>query len=196
MLRSTLILTVLLTFFTFHGFAQKSAVSFSFFSHATSLPGGTWAGAVHPGLDIGLQTRLREKENSRTFLTWKLGYYYHRLVHHGLQIYGEYNWDFKLFRGLRLGVAGGLGYLHTFEKHEIFKLEDSGDYRRVGRLGKAHAQISIASGLLYQASSLFQPFIQYRFRMVTPFVREYVPLLPATSIHIGLYVPITPSNHE
>ena len=170
--------------------AQKSAFSFSAFTHATSLPGGTWAGAVHPGFDVGLQTRLKQRENSRSYLNWKVGYYFHRLVHHGVQVYGEYNWDFNLYHGFGAGVAGGLGYLHTFEAHEIYKLGDDGTYNRSGRLGKAHAQISIATGLHYRLSNQWQPFLQYRLRMITPFVNEYVPLLPATSIHAGIFIPI------
>ncbi|MBK8502628.1 MAG: hypothetical protein IPL46_10650 [Saprospiraceae bacterium] len=41
----------------FAGLAQKSAYSISLFNHATSLPGGSWAGAWHPGFDLGLQRK-------------------------------------------------------------------------------------------------------------------------------------------
>lgn len=189
MARSLLILNITLLLLSQVN-AQKTAFSWSLFTHATSLPGGTWAGAWHPGFDAGLQTRLREKENSRTFLHWKLGYYYHRLVHHGVQLYGEYNWSFNIYKRLGADMAGGLGYLHTFEDHEIFKLDKLGAYKRNGRLGKSHAMISVATGLHYRLPNSWQPFIHYRLRMVTPFVNEYVPLLPSTSLHFGTLVPI------
>ncbi|MBK8502627.1 MAG: hypothetical protein IPL46_10645 [Saprospiraceae bacterium] len=35
-----------------------------------------------------------------------------------------------------------------------------------------------------------QPFLEYRFSMVTPFVNKYVPLLPAVSLHAGVLIPI------
>lgn len=196
MTRSQLVCTGLL--FMCYNFspAQKTALSFSLFSHATSLPGGTWAGAWHPGFDVGVQTHVRQKEKSLTYLHWKFGYYYHRLVHHGVQLYGEYNWDISVYKKLGAGVAGGLGYLHTLEDHEIFKLNDQGSYQKTGKLGKAHAQISVSTNLNYHLSNGWQPFLQYRFRLVTPFVNKYVPLLPATSVHAGVFIPLIPTSSE
>jgi hypothetical protein len=94
-----------------------------------------------------------------------------------------------------LGWSGGIGYLHTFELHEKFKLNSNGLYRRAGQLGSAHGQASAAIKFLY--SSLYvSPFIEYRIRMVTPFVNKYVPLLPSTSLHVGLYFIINASKPE
>ena len=177
---------------SFAGFAQKSAYSFSLFNHTSSLPGGSWTGAWHPGFDLGIQTQLKSKEQSQTFFLWKFGYYYHRLVHHGFQLYGEYNWRFKIHKHWGAGVSGGLGYLHTIENHEIFKLTPEGHYEKSGRFGKAHSQFSTAFNVHYKLSRDIQTFVEYRFRMVTPFVKKYVPLLPAVSLHAGVLIPITP----
>jgi hypothetical protein len=176
----------LLTLYAFFNLAAQHPYSLSIFNHATTLPPNGISGPLHPGIDIGISTRYREKTSSRSFLHWKLGYYYHRLVHHGIQLYGEYTKQYTLFSKLGLGWSAGLGYVHTIELHEKFKLDASGEYERTGRLGKPHAQLSVGAALHYPMGKV-SPFIQYRVRMVTPFVNEYVPLLPSTSWHIGFY---------
>jgi len=190
MVRHLLLAEVLLLLF-FSSYAQSKIISFSLFNHATSLPLGTWAGALHPGFDVGLQTHLKQKARSEHFLHWKLGYFYHRLVHHGIQLYGEYQWNFDVYKRLQSGLSGGLGYFHSFEDHEIFRLSDNGTYEKTGRAGKAHVQISGAVNLLYRLENGWRPFVCYRFRLITPFVNEYVPVLPAVSVHAGVFFPLT-----
>lgn len=166
-------------------------MSISFFNHATTLPPKGFSGPLHPGIDLGYSTGLKHKENTFSFFHWKLGYYYHRLVHHGIQLYGEYHKQYKLVGRVGLGWSGGLGYLHTIELHEKFKLKEDGTYGRTGRLGKPHAQASLSLNAHYRLDRLI-PFIEYRVRMVSPFVNKYVPLLPSTSLHFGTYFNINP----
>lgn len=176
--------------FGLSGYAQD-ALSVSLFNHASSLPGGNWAGAIHPGLDVAVITHWKSREKTERSIYWHASYYYHRLVHHGILLYGEYNWQKRILGNLGFGLAGGAGYQHTFENHQIFSLNPSGKYERSTRAGKAHAHLSLAVKLKYTlAKSSIEPFLQYRFRLITPFVKTYVPLLPAESIHIGTYFPI------
>ena len=192
------------TFFTFFitfglacvlypiSFAQN-VMSLSLFNHATALPPNGFSGPLHPGLDVGISSKIKMKAKSSSYLLWKAGYYYHRLVHHGIQLYTEYNKLYPLTEDFGLSWSGGLGYLHTFELHEKFKLQPEGNYERTGRMGKPHAQVSVSAGLFYQFQSI-TPFIQYRVRMITPFVNSYVPLLPSTSIHLGIYYTLNPKT--
>jgi hypothetical protein len=164
----------------------QEQLSISLFNHATTLPPKGFAGPLHPGIDIGISTHLKPKENTLSFYHWKLGYYYHRLVHQGIQVYGEYHKQYTVLKPFGLGWSGGLGYLHTFELHEKFILGGDGTYRRTGRLGKPHAQASLAVQL-FGRWGYCAPFAEYRVRLVSPFVNKYVPLLPSTSLHIGAY---------
>lgn len=160
--------------------------SVSVFNHAAALPLKSWAGAVHPGIDVGLRTGVKDHPRSQKYFQHTLGYYYHRLVHHGTQLYSEYHWDATVVSRFGVGLAGGLGLLHTKEIHEIFKLKN-GDYQRTGRWGKLHGQGSVAVKLWYRSQNkAIQPFMAYRFRMVSPFVKEYVPLFPSVSLHAGI----------
>jgi hypothetical protein len=176
--------------FVLIGYTQD-ALSASLFNHASSLPAGNWAGAIHPGLDVALITNTKVREKTVRSLHWHASYYYHRLVHQGVLLYGEYNWQKNIIGNLGFGLAGGGGYQHTFENHEIFSLDKSGKYDRSAKLGKAHAHISLAAKIQYRmVKNSFEPFLQYRFRLITPFVKTYVPLLPAESIHLGTTFPI------
>ncbi len=181
----------ILAYLVYSRAGAQGQVSISFFNHATTLPPKGFSGPLHPGIDFGISTGLKQKEKSLSFFHWKLGYYYHRLVHQGIQLYGEYHKQYKLAGRFGLGWSGGLGYLHTIELHEKFKLREDGTYARTGRLGKPHAQASLSLNAHYRLDRLI-PFIEYRVRMVSPFVNKYVPLLPSTSLHIGTYININP----
>ncbi|NND32336.1 MAG: hypothetical protein HKN76_07055 [Saprospiraceae bacterium] len=176
--------------FAQNGFAQD-AFSVSVFNHAASLPGGTWAGAIHPGFDLAMITHTKARQKSERSIHWHASYYYHRLVHHSFLLFGEYNWQKKIIGNLGFGLAGGAGYQHTFEDHEIFSLNKSGKYERSAKAGKAHAHISLAAKIQYPLGKRrFEPFLQYRLRLITPFVKTYVPVLPAESYHVGISFPL------
>lgn len=178
-----------------HQVQSQKLMSVSFFNHSTTLPPHIFGGPLHPGLDIGYTKSQDLRKNKISFIQWKAGYYYHRLVHHGIQAYGEYNRMYGGPNRWKWGWSGGLGYLHTIELHEKFKLQNNGLYGRTGRAGSSHVQTSISIKLLY--SSLYvAPFLEYRFKMITPFVNKYVALLPSTSVHLGLYFIIHPSQKE
>ncbi|MBP9744700.1 MAG: hypothetical protein WBC35_16475 [Saprospiraceae bacterium] len=169
--------------------------SLSLFNHATTLPPKGFTSVLHPGFDIGISWKQKEKKHSTSFIHYKLGYYYHRLVHQGIQLYGEYTKQYDVIKNTGISWSAGLGYLHTLELHEIFKYSDTEKYRRIGKLGSPHAQLSASIGIYAQIKSL-KPFIQYRVSMVTPFVNSYVPLLPSTSLHIGTYYSLNTKNKD
>jgi len=167
--------------------SAQQLLSLSIFNHATALPPQGISGQLHPGIDIGY-TKLKRPLNKKSgFIQWKAGYYYHRLVHHGIQLYGEYNKVYPIIKNkFMFGWSGGLGYLHTIELHEKFKLKSDGQYTSTGKLGKPHAQVSLATKIIFANKSI-SPFLEYRLRFSTPFVNKYVPLLPSTSLHLGFY---------
>lgn len=168
--------------------AQKTFTA-SFFNNAVSLPGGSFSSPLHPGFDLGVVLPLYKGKRWERSIIPRLGYFHQRLVHHGIQIYGEYTWRYFMVQGIALEGALGVGYLHTLEQHDIFTLQADGTYKRTGRWGKPHIQASAALGFSFAPPEWsVRPFLSYRFRVIAPFVREYVPILPATSLHLGLYV--------
>lgn len=164
----------------------------SVFNNAIALPGGSFTAPFHPGLDIGWEVSIRKGNRWDQLLTTRLGYYNQRIVHHGVQLYSEYSWRFHAAEGIALDGGAGLGYLHTFEQHDIFSLQSDGTYQRTGRAGKPHIMFSTMLGIYISPPEWpVQPFLQYRFRVMAPFVKSYVPFLPATSLHLGVTFPLT-----
>ncbi|MBK7342133.1 MAG: hypothetical protein IPJ06_02815 [Saprospiraceae bacterium] len=164
----------------------------SFFNNAVALPGGSFSAPFHPGVDVGWMYPVKVGKRWEQQLTTRLGYYNQRIVHHGLQLYSEYTWRYHIADGLSLDGGFGVGYLHTFEQHDLFTLSSNGTYERTGKGGKPHFMASAMLGLLLAPPEwAVKPFIQYRFRVMTPFVKSYVPLLPSTSLHLGATFPLT-----
>ena len=184
----TLILVALMGVLHLTVLQAQQTFTVSIFNNALSLPGGSFSSPFHPGVDVGWVLPIREGKRWDQMLILRAGYYHQRLVHHGLQAYGEYTWRYKIVEGLAAEGAAGLGYIHTLEQHDIFKLQSDGTYKQVGQWGKPHGQASFALGISFSPPEWpVRPFLTYRFRVLTPFVNEYVPVLPATSLHIGTY---------
>ncbi|MCF8237387.1 MAG: hypothetical protein K9I85_04470 [Saprospiraceae bacterium] len=164
----------------------------SLFNNAVALPGGSFSAPFHPGVDIGWVYTVKDGDRWDQLLTTRLGYYNQRIVHHGIQLYSEYTWRFLIADGLSIDGGAGLGYLHTLEQHDLFTLKSDGAYERTGYAGKPHVMISAMLGLnLAPPEWAVKPFLQYRFRVMTPFVKSYVPFFPATSLHLGATFPLT-----
>jgi hypothetical protein len=167
--------------------AAQQTFAVSVANHAIALPGGSFSAPFHPGIEASWLYPVRQGERWNQSLACRLGFFHQRLVHDGVQLYAEYSWLYRLLPGLYADMGAGLGYLHTFEHHEIFRQDAAGIYRRTGQWGKPHLQASAVLGLLTAPPGWpVRPFLQYRFRVMYPFVQEYVPFLPATSLHLGL----------
>ena len=161
--------------------------SMSVFNHAIALPGPAILSSAHLGADMGLTFYYKERSKHERFLHTQLGVYYQRLIHTGVQLYGEYHYRYRLARQLGIDGAVGLGGLSTVMATELFHLNEWGQYEATGR-ARMHVQASAAIGLTYgQRTQRFQPFVQYRFRVFTPFAKAYVPFVPCTSLHIGAF---------
>lgn len=191
-MRSWLI-SILFTCVLVAGHAQTTRTfTVSLFNNAVALPGGSFSSPFHPGVDFGWIYTVKDGNRWDQLLTTRLGYYNQRLVHHGLQLYSEYTWRYIIADGLAMDGGLGVGYLHTFEQHDLFTLKSDGTYERTGQGGKPHFMASAMLGLVLAPPEwAVKPFIQYRFRIMTPFVNSYVPLLPATSLHLGATFPLT-----
>lgn len=171
-----------------HNLKAQQTFTASISNHAISMPGGSFRSPFHPGVDLGWVMSLHEGQRWDRMAIFRLGYFHQRLVHHGFQLYGEYTWRYNIYQGLAAEAATGIGYLHTLEMHQIFQLQEDGTYEQVGRWGKPHIQASAAIGFSFAPTDwLVRPFLMYRFTVMAPFVKEYVPILPATSLHIGTY---------
>lgn len=146
---------------------------------------------IHPGFSLGYHFRIRSSKKSERFLKATLGYYYHRYVQHGVQLYGTWHYRYRLGSLLSVEGAAGVGYLHAISAVEVFKLNASGEYVKQKNWGRPKLMLPLQMALSIackknnpQASRFF---VQYQFWMQAPFVKNYVPLLPNTALHLGYF---------
>jgi hypothetical protein len=177
---------------------QGSPLTISVFTNATSLPPGVLANLfvypLHPGVTIGTAFKYNDSERHEIFQTVKLGYLYHRYSQHAAQLYTEGAYRFNFKNGIGIGPLLGLGYLHSFPDTQIFELQENGEYEKKISFGKPQvmATVAVEAGYTFSISEArpVRVFMNYQFWLQFPFVRQYVPLLPNTALHVGVSVPL------
>ncbi len=167
-------------------------VSFSVFNNATQLPGSGVAGIihlpVHPGFSFGTQYQYKLAGKYRLYQTARAGYFYQSHAHHAIQLYSELGYD-RLF-GNRFSLRGkvGAGYMHFFPISEVFEFKD-GEYQVKSNRGRPQLMFTVSLGpaisLINNEKINIKAFVDYQFWLQYPFVNEYIPLLPNSSLHVG-----------
>lgn len=182
-------------------------VSISVFNNQTTLPVGMKLGItespVHPGISIGTSFLWQEKSRHLLQQTATFGYYYHRYSQHGIQLYTELQYRYTRFKWLQPEAGVGLGYLHAISDLEQFKLNSNGEYEKKKNFGRPQVMVSTHIGLFIPlkkntantACTMCRNspthavqngvFVRYQFWLQAPFVKNYVPMLPNTALHIG-----------
>ncbi|HXA02572.1 MAG TPA: hypothetical protein VNW99_11330 [Cytophagaceae bacterium] len=167
----------------------------SVFSNSTALPTnglpGTLHAPLHPGMTIGLIKDYKKTEKHQLYQTYRLGYFYQRYVQHAIQLYSEFGYRFNFKNGFGLFSQLGAGYVHSFQDQEKFILKD-GEYKKQFPIGRPQLMISFAPGLSYDLSKKCGTplllFVNYQIWFQLPFVRQYVPVLPNSSLHVGAII--------
>ncbi|GEO06663.1 hypothetical protein AAE02nite_43270 [Adhaeribacter aerolatus] len=150
--------------------------------------------SVHPGIAVGTSFRYNQSPVNQLSQTIKLGYVFHQFVQHSVQLYSEL--EYKRFIGRRISLAGaaGAGYVHIFSATQVFKRDEDGHYKEKPDWGRPQVMGTFALGagyLLNQNSERpVEIFTRYQFWVEAPFVRQYVPVLPNTALHLGLNYPL------
>lgn len=164
----------------------------SVFNVGTQLPGsgalGVFSRSVHPGVSMGTEFFYRKRPKNQWFQTARFGVLHHRLSQTAVQLYSEFGYRRKIWRGTGAELRLGGGYLHSFPAVETFKLKD-GAYDQKANIGRAQAMAGGTFGLSYATATDWRFFLDYQFYLQTPFVKNYVPLLPNSALHIGAACP-------
>ncbi|MFH2094846.1 MAG: hypothetical protein ABIJ16_04025, partial [Bacteroidota bacterium] len=171
------------------GFPLEISVS----NNGTVLPGSGYMGIisvpVHPGIMAGTFHPVRTGEKSQLVHSLKLGYVYHHYSHHAAGLYTDFTYLHRINSWLNGGAGVGIGYQHTFVDVPAFQLNESGgydqkkNYSRSQFAGNMHACLSYT--LNRTAKKPISVFLDYRFSLIAPFVKVYVPILPVTSVSLG-----------
>ena len=170
-------------------------ISITVFNNATLLPGagvlGVWGVPAHPGFSVGTEFRYNHDQKNEWFQTVRVGYFYHRYVQHGIQLYSEAGYRYHFGVPIDLESRLGAGYLHSIPAAQVFELSENGTYTRQSSIGRPQAMVSISlgGGYTFQNMGNLRLFLAYQVYLQMPFVKEYVPILPNSALHLGVSVP-------
>jgi hypothetical protein len=175
---------------------QAKPLMVAVLANATSLPshGRQIFSSVHPGIMVGTAFKRNKSTKNQLYQTLKLGYNYHQFVQHSVQLYTEL--EYKKIVSNRVNITGaiGAGYVHLFSATQVFRRKDNGQYEEKPNWGRPQVMGTFALGtgyLLNQNSARpVEIFVRYQFWVQAPFVRQYVPVLPNTSLILGLNYPL------
>lgn len=161
---------------------NHSAYPFSSFSQ---LVAGTW----HPGVEVGTGFNWSIKKKHDWYQEFRLGYFYHQFVQHGVPLYTNFGYRYKFSQRWRAQAGIGLGALFSFPDHKRYKLNSDGNYESISGV-RLQGMLVFNLGAGYQFARTkkhpLEAFITYQQRIQTPYVPNYVPLLPYNSLMFGL----------
>lgn len=186
------LLIIILSLITLEGFAQNDkALTLSVIKESTKIPSGRVLGKpFHPGTEVGYDYFLANKTKHQFLLSVKIGYYFHKDLHHGLTLKPAITYNYLLQNNIYFGTELNLGYLHTFVDKPIFKQNSNGEYQRVKNFGKSKflPSIGLASGYRFQKEDKnhLDLFLKYEFSIETPFSKGIgIPIFPHSFFHLG-----------
>ncbi len=186
----TLLISICLLIFSGAMNAQKiSAVQFVLENTNAAMPfskfGSLFGGVYHPGAELALTKNFSQHKKSEWASVLHLGYFYHRFVQHGIPLYATIQYSHKIKSRFWFSTALGGGSLFSIPATAQFKLDASGNYRRLHTI-RFQGTGSFYLGAEYrlpQANSAV--LIGYQQVLQFPFVKKYVPLLPYNCLQIG-----------
>ena len=173
---------------------QLNYISLAFANHHSAFPfssfGGLVTGEWHPGFEFGTGFNWSEKKKHDWFQDFRVGYFYHRFVQHAIPLYTNFGYRYKFSSRWNAQAGLGAGYLHSIPDHQRFKLNDEGDYEKMGGIGRGQAMVvfNISAGYNFnlQKKHPIEVYTTYQQRLQIPYVPNYVPLLPYNTLMIGV----------
>ena len=179
-------------------FSQKKnkEVSIAVTNNHTAYPFASFSklftGPYHPGFELGYGFDWRTRKKHDWTQAFHIGYFYHRFVQHGIPIYTQFGYRYRLWERINFNADIGAGYMHSIPATAVLKANDNGDYSKSKGIGRGQAIANFCIGARYKLDKTTNPpavFIQYTQQLQTPFINSYVPLLPYNTIAVGFVMP-------
>jgi len=197
MKHSLIIVALLITVISVNAQKEKY-LSLGVYNTQNAMPFGKFSGLfseiLHPGIEFGYGKILSQMQKHEWFGELKLSYFYHRYVQHGIPLYVNLGYRYKIVQRLSAEASFGLGYMHSIPATGKYKLNGGGEYENNKGVGRMQATASFGIGLNYvltpASAKPVKIFTLYQQRVQMPFVRSYVPLLPYNSFMVGASRPI------
>jgi ATP-dependent RNA helicase RhlE len=164
--------------------------------NATQLPGSGYLGfintPIHPGVTIGTYKSYFAIKKHSLSQTFKLGYMYHQYSHTAFQLTTELSYSYAFSESFNINANLGVGNLYSFTDVDAFQLTVDSVYKKKNLYGRSQFTGGFLLGLNYtiikESKAPITLFFNYRFWLQAPFVKQYVPVLPYTTISLGAII--------
>ena len=176
---------------------KKDYIGVAGYNTQNAMPFGKLIGMFreqfHPGIEAIYGRNISQKEKHDWFLELRLSYFFHRYVQHGIPVYLNFGYRYKINQKFSAGTSIGAGYMHSIPATAKLKLNEDGDYENNKGIGRAQAMATYSIGFSFtphpSAAKPITLFTTYQQRVQTPFIKSYVPVLPYNSFMIGIRKP-------
>lgn len=200
------LLLPLLLLFSFNSQAQKSPhkkqhyYRFAISNSHTAKPFGSFSSLLyknfHPGFEISKGKILSSKNKHEWLAEITVSYLWHRWVQHNLGL--SLNGGYRYLPGKNWGasVKLGAGYQVSMPTDKVYAITRDG-LKEKGHVVRSQiiAAFSIGADKKIGAKGI-KAFIEYQQKIQTPFIKEYVPLLPYNTLLAGVTIPIHKRNNK
>ena len=185
-------LIFILCLFTFSAFAQRKfdQITFEAGNAVSAFP---FVGApqlfytnYHPYFTIGSRLTWKEKGRHAWEQSVNIGYMYHRFVQHTIPLFTEIIYRYNFNQHFSMNAHLGGGYLHSVPDAERFELNDQGEYEKIRNLGRGQGMVRFALSTAYSFTDDLRLTLNYGVTGQMPYVKSYVPLLPYSTIQLGV----------
>jgi len=172
-------------------------VGASFGSYAASIAVPRFD-PFHPRLQIEARYQWNNDAHSQWVQSANLGYFFHKYVQHGVQLYTEFGWQRQWDNGLRiLPLAIGGGYVLSFQDMPTHEFNpDTEQYERVGVPLRNNWLISLGSTIGYRTPAQvlgrsLSFYLSYRLHVQGTFIKSTVPVVAYSPLMLGLEIPLS-----
>ena len=145
---------------------------------------------IHPGFEVGYMKTQRVRNHGQWLLEPALSYTFHRWVQHNISLVVQGYYRHCLGAGFSISGRLGAGYQVSVPTSKVFEL--SGETIKAKKV-TARSQFTSNVGIgvekqLNKHGTLVG--MMYHQKIQTPFVKNYVPLLPYNCMMISLAIPV------
>lgn len=144
----------------------------------------------HPGMEFGYLKTEHIRRKNRWEYEPAISYTFHRWVQHNIAVVINQYYRRELPAGLEVLARIGAGYQLSVPTSTVYRITNDG-IKAKGFAGRSQFTFNAAVGIDKQLGSKgIMIGLLYQQKIQTPFVRNYVPLLPYNSMMISCTIPV------
>ena len=144
----------------------------------------------HPGFEFGYLKTERIRRKSRWEYEPAISYTFHRWVQHNIAFVINQYYRQDLPAGFKVSARLGAGYQLSIPTSTVYRITNEG-IKPKGFAGRSQFTFNAAVGIDRQLGTKGMMIgLLYQQKIQTPFVRNYVPLLPYNSMMVSCTIPV------